>query len=492
MQDHAKKQVKEFLDRIKPFRKAWQSFEIRTGSVVVRKTEFCVIFVGTLGVLPPDQMPAPPPDPSVNAFKADRVVLPFSAFDSFIKGLHADRLVIANRTLRLGKAQQDGTVREALSPSPQFERAGETRWGRTEAAHATMLLHAGGSSLHDASGGVLSDHELDYELRTLKTPYHDVEDMLHAFYKQPKSSYFGNTSKAFFTLRAPVPVTLAPSTCIKDNRLNITIVVEGGLNPAKVDAGLILVPRDGADRREPLPLKRKHWVREGSSQKASLTVDLKEVMSCKVYLSYAGIHLVTRHFENPDIPTANVALNAHRHFDDGMTLYTRWISGAGKNAGRELEKAVGWLFHFCGFRTGAYGGGQDLDNEVDQVCLWDEGKTLVGVECTTKSTDLIQKMKNVFRRCENLNRLLPGWDIVPIVATSMARSELTDTERQTAWTDEVVLLSGDDLKELLHVAERNGTPADVVDLISKGGSAMSPPDNSGMPGMPDRGFRQRF
>jgi hypothetical protein len=424
---HARKQVAEFLELLKPFLGAWQSLEVRTGSVAVESTEFCLIFAGTLEVHPPDQLPSAPASPSTNLFKADRKAFPISHLDTLINNLFTDHLQLDERQLRFGKAKSDGTAREGLSPNHHFERAGETRWGRNELAQASIVLFSGGTSLHDASGGLLNDHDLDLQLRSLKTPYHDVDDMLQAFYRQPGAK-FGNTSKAFFSLRAPIPVTLS-QTLIKDNYLQGTIVLEGGLSPDKVELGMILIPRKGPTRREPFVLTSSHWAREENRQIATFKMDMKEILSCRLYLGYAGIHLVAREFENPEAPTANVAIIAHRHFDEGMSLFTKWLAGKGKDPGDDLEKAVGWLFNFLGFRTNGYGGGQDLDNEVDQVCMWEEGKTLLGIECTTKSTNLIQKMKNVFRRCENLKHLLPGWDIVPIVATSMARSELTETER---------------------------------------------------------------
>src|SRR5262245_60444714 len=129
MQDHAKKQVREFLGLIKPFRKAWHSFDIRVGAVTVGKSEFCVIFSGTLDVLPPDQILASSHNPSVKKFRADQIVLPFSGFDKFIEDLYVDHLRISERTILFGKPQQNGTVREGLSPSPHFERAGEMRRG---------------------------------------------------------------------------------------------------------------------------------------------------------------------------------------------------------------------------------------------------------------------------------------------------------------------------------------------------------------------------
>jgi hypothetical protein len=56
----------------------------------------------------------------------------------------------------------------------------------------------------------------------------------------------------------------------------------------------------------------------------------------------------------------------------------------------------------------------------------------------------------------------------------------------------VVLLSGDDLKELLHIAECNGTSPDCMELLSKGGSAIPPPNNAGYGmGYYDQNFRQR-
>lgn len=480
MQQYSVDQLKKFVDHLTTYSGAWRSIDLRIASTKIAGKEICLILDGRFEELPPDQLPPTPPDPSVGNFKAERIILPFDQLGKLLKDVVSEKLEVDGRSILLGKLNQDGTVREGLGLNTTFSEGGRARWGNFEQSAVIRLLQYN-QTINEASANTLNESDLELAWKSLNAPYRDTEDVLGEYFRRPTTLM--DQTKSYFLLEARVPVEFTDATGWTDGRLTVEVSIGGYLDPDLVTVGLVMIPRTGRKHRESFAWKSGDWKQNSTKHVATWARDDQDILGCEVYLRYDGSNVGSRELINRQAQTSNIAMNAHRHFDPHFEHYERWIAGQGPKPAREFERAVAWLFHFCGLRTAFYGTGQDFDNEIDQLGYWDEGKVVLAVECTTHSKDLTPKMKNVIRRCANLERAAAGWEVMPVVATCLEPKEITDTERQMAGTDKVVLLTAKQLKEIFQMAERCCPPGDVVDFLSKGGSAKPPAPQYQLPGM---------
>ena len=125
--------------------------------------------------------------------------------------------------------------------------------------------------------------------------------------------------------------------------------------------------------------------------------------------------------------------------------------------GDPFEHAVSTLLHLLGFATGHYGQNTFGGDMTDLFATYsDEGWSLV-VECTIRELDLAAKIAKLVTRAKSVARTTPG-EVYPTLVTRQPRTDISDTAREDAAREKVILITGDDLDGLVQLAAELPSP----------------------------------
>jgi hypothetical protein len=130
--------------------------------------------------------------------------------------------------------------------------------------------------------------------------------------------------------------------------------------------------------------------------------------------------------------------------------------------GRDLEKHIGLLFHLLGFTIQRF-----IKNEKempDLVAFPAKGEWLLAIECTTDTIDVNNKVVKLSGRTRRISAL-HGFRIIPIVATSLERKMVNQSDFDRAGTEQVAIITMTEVPELLRMAVEGIGNEKVLDYI---------------------------
>ncbi len=471
MQKTDSEHIDAFLDYANKFSGAWQSLDLRAGMVPHEGQDYIFALSATLDPRSVDRLPASPGDASAGLLKTRRLTYSSEQLAELFSQLRMGFLNIEGKQCILGKPLNKGEA-QSIGIHTSLKEGGLARF-RPEKGHASIVCERYETVLGNATGNILHNESmLDRALRALPTPYESYAAVVREYFGRNESHMTGDT-KGFFVLRGDIPLHFGQDLrWEKNSRVLGSVQLREQLDPGKVSVGYTLKKRDSDPVRQKITWTEEKWIAKDNGHVATFEVECGPYEECELYLRYGVESLVVKRVRNADYLPENPALLSHRHFDQDFELFNKWIAGGIKNA-KNFEMAIGWLFHFAGFQTAPYGGGNSIKNEVDQLCIWSLGKVALAVECTTDSTELSKKMKKLLHRTDDLINALPGWDVFPVLATSLPHEKIADSERRDAGTDFVVLLAAPELSAIMGATRSGAGPGEIVELLSKGGLAAS-------------------
>jgi hypothetical protein len=211
------------------------------------------------------------------------------------------------------------------------------------------------------------------------------------------------------------------------------------------------------------------------------TVGRSRIDIGKGNIEMAGSHFVVSS-ELPEIASSVVCILTYRNTTvdrkrlfkatslaetSPWTAFRTFVGGAAKlsealrsaTGGDPFEHAVSTLFHLLGFFTGHYGSTFGSDMTDIFVACPGEDWCLV-IECTTRELDLAAKISKLVTRAKEVARTMPG-EVHPVLVTRQPRTDISETAREDAAREKVVVISGDDLDGLVQLATELPSPEKV-------------------------------
>lgn len=157
---------------------------------------------------------------------------------------------------------------------------------------------------------------------------------------------------------------------------------------------------------------------------------------------------------NEEVTNPYVA--AHQQFDPELRTLERWLRGEGKDPA-DFEMSIAVLLHMCGFRV-EWTGYDNLGQDAPDVLAFGPRSNLIVGECTTDLPD-DKKIRVLAKRARQLRDKLRA-DALPVLFLGLSSEESGTTVFQTAYQEDVKVVTLDDLQQFRAYAMRE-TPAEV-------------------------------
>ncbi len=125
-----------------------------------------------------------------------------------------------------------------------------------------------------------------------------------------------------------------------------------------------------------------------------------------------------------------------------------------------FEAAVGLVLDLCGLKVASYGN-LPLNEQIDILTFMPDSPTILLVECTA-GTPTMEKLAKLHRRARGVESLGLSRDIIPALATMRGVADIPRMTFEEAERQGVILLSQEDLQELLRMARRESSIDQVV------------------------------
>jgi len=159
---------------------------------------------------------------------------------------------------------------------------------------------------------------------------------------------------------------------------------------------------------------------------------------------------------------SNVRMRTHNVVDPDLRRFVGHLQPEGWNKGKEFGEAVGLLFLFLGFHVDPLYAQSGLGDAVDSLAHDPDSSVILAIECTVGPPDAKAKLSKLIARSADLRAKLPGSDVIPVLATAIARTALSKAEEEKADRDDIALLAREDLDDLWALAQAGGTTAHAV------------------------------
>lgn len=243
--------------------------------------------------------------------------------------------------------------------------------------------------------------------------------------------------------------------------MKIQIEVMPFWDPPEIDLGLIYRFHSGITQRISQEIKELNLDQQCKAEIALLPpTDFYE----------ATIFLRTKRAVVDEItifnPTLNPMVNIYENFDRNLESLRSQLSLIGDNSG-SFEKAVENLLFFCGFSPAPFineikqKGRLDIRG-ADILAINPQDDGLFVVECTTGPMDM-DKLEKLRYRTQSLVNL--GYKAHPVIFTTAVNEGISDEVIKKGQNDKISIITKEDIKKLLLMAQRNAHPNEVSEFI---------------------------
>jgi len=458
--EYDRQKIDEYRSWCRRFTGLWRSLVVRLAWTRVADIEMVAHLHASLEVPAPQDIAAPPYDPSLENYNAEFHVLPARDLDRLLDELAKGSLTIGGRRLAVGgfTTHKPDEFRRLDSVDSGFLQRHEGHWlANPESAEAH--LRATSHNIYEATQRLLyPDVDMKPQWNALPAPFRDIDDVLACYFGLRPEQVQSLRLSAFAAFRAPVPIFFTDATGLDGKHLRIEVRAPDTTDREAVAVGLI--ENTGAVRRT---LALDSWEREDSCLVARLSLPATDLHTYTLYLAYKDACLETKEDSNPALRPSNPVLAAHRLFERSPDFTKQALRGEGKDPGRDFERAVGWLLYACGLPALDYSAfGRD---EIDLVVILPEKRLAVCVECTTGLPDLKNKLTKVYERSERLTGTLDDFEVIRAVATC-SDNEIPEDQIKVAIGHGTALLTRGHLLELEGKAHSKVTTSETVSFIN--------------------------
>lgn len=468
MNEYSIGQIDRFSQIVSEFRDAWQHLVLRAGWFQGDRAGSCAFLHADLLTDPPG---VTAPDPSVPPFHAATVVQDPESLKSFLEDLKEDRVRLGSQTLRLAAIDNGGKVLQVFQVLLQME-ASKHNPPKSRRGPATVRLQGGGLPVSGIFGENESIGAMEARWRALPQPYRGWDDVFSSYFDEPERRGSPMVS-CFVTVNAHLPLDFSSSTTLSGRRLQVAVDGHPKVDFAKVSVGAILDRQAEPPLRSTIRWDASEWKVLKTKARATRSVPSQRASSATLFLRYGDAVLGQFTQDLPEHRQGNDVVKAHEVLDPDRTNLRRWLSGQGDEKGNRrghlFEAAFVWLLHLLRLPAIPYGA---ETNEVDAVCILEDQRVALVVECTTALPDFKEKTAKLFGRARDLKKALSDYDFIPILATCLPSKDIPQDHLDRAAKDWITLLGGGELDALLKAAETGAKVEEVVAYLVRGGCAV--------------------
>ena len=278
---------------------------------------------------------------------------------------------------------------------------------------------------------------LDLELMSSETPFNGIVDLL-SFLGIPTNYQYGGDKQVELVLSLPAMVG-AQST-IKNQRLYLFVLASQSISKDSVRIGAKLVTNDKPTTHLSISSDEIAWKEEGNILIGSVEKDVADANYVQLFLSYNSEWLHTYWVSDPSkLPNSRLAV--YDLFDESHKQLDKLLHNPGTDA-RNFEVGTALLLELLGFNVSHFGAtklsdGPDLVAETPN-------RRLAVIECTTKISDLNEKIGKLLQRCMRIkdaskNMASSYVDILPVLFTNLPSGEVQHFQK--AASEQGTLLS---------------------------------------------------
>ncbi len=433
-----------FLAALEPCLDLWKSIDIRAQAATDQELGWrCETLRATL-IHEDRQIPGPwMRPPAVPDFLVVHEYWPVTRLRDLVSMLESGELLISGEHLIAKRPVGSGQHRPASYYVRTYDRtAASERYGLD---WKTVVL-TGWESLGSTPELQRARERVDAQLQAGNPPWDGVADV--------KRTFFGmSTDEAvrfdFMSWELVAPLFLRFGRCALDeNKMSLEVQVGPTTNFAEIGISMMFLFGDQTVGRKRIEMGKSDIEADGDS--ILVSEDLPETAS--------GAMCV--------LTFRDVAVDRKRLFKAGSLAETpQWLAFRALIGGADelstalrtaegndpFEHAVSTLLHLLGFTTGHYGQRTFGGDMTDLFAAHSGAEWFLVVECTTRQLDLATKIAKLVTRAKEVARAMPG-DVHPVLVTRQPRTDISDTVREDAAREKVVLVTGDDLDGLVQLA----------------------------------------
>lgn len=383
--------------------------------------------------------------PMTDVLFVTQTVRPFSDLPSLLRGLKAGQDGPTGVCYLGGVAQErdrepydwyymylDGSPRA----TPYY-----THW------HAHALVGTGDtiSGLLGAAGA----HQalLDHELRALEHPFDGLQGLASFFAGDPGRLDTAQSSSV--EVFAPLEATFHRLGCALENGI-LKLEVHSGseITRAECSIGVFALTGGSLPIRDTIELQTASWVPRGYLFAAEVSHTVADAVSVTAFLRVGGHSSDRIDLVDPSASSTNPRVAAYATVDSDLSYLKEGMRG---DDAVGFERSVARLLTFSGLHVDLLSGSKKLNRGADSIAFDSIRRIVYVVECTTSSLDSGGKLGKLVARRKAVEDALPDHRVVGIIASSLDREALSEAELAAARQDTLVVLSAEDLSDLLQL-----------------------------------------
>ena len=377
---------------------------------------------------------------------------PIARLHDLVSMLEAGDLLIAGEHVMVKRHVGN----QQYSPSSFYMRT----FDRTEANQRygldwkTMVLSAW-EGLSPSQERNRAREKIDSQLQSGDPPWDGIADVRRAFIGMTEDEARRSDFMSCEVL-APLFLRFGPCT-IEGDTLSLDFQIENTIHPADVGIAIMFLFGDQTVGRTRIVVgKGDHEVAGGH---VKVSTDLPEIASSAMtILTYRRVAVDRKRLFKAASPAETRQWLAFRTFVGSPTELSEALRTA--KGGDPFEHAVSTLLHLLGFATGHYGQNTFGGDMTDLYATYSDAGWSLVVECTVRELDLAAKIAKLVTRAKSIARTAPG-EVYPTLVTRQPRTDISDTAREDAAREKVILITGDDLDGLVQLATELPSPEKV-------------------------------
>lgn len=310
-------------------------------------------------------------------------------------------------------------------------------------------------------GSWLDFEDLERDLRCSDRPWSGVKDVLDNFFRLP----FDRNSlqhRSRIEVKVDVGLHVLGGTLLNGS-LVLDLTLSPSIKPEDVLVGVVVQPAllsDIGAQRFQKPLIEVA-TRGGETDYRVEVPVRRNAARVQVFLAYHGWPAASAGVVATPTGTSTSSARAIAVYAGDAGLRD-WLTVKADKHAAHFEAWVATLLHAFGMRATAIGEfGWDAPDIIAHAPV---GNWTVIVEATTGAPNNGDKMAKLYRRAQELSSAL-GHQVTPVLATLLDTGHVTDSDRQRAADDGIVLLTRDSLAELADRVITNGTVHDLQQVL---------------------------
>jgi hypothetical protein len=214
-----------------------------------------------------------------------------------------------------------------------------------------------------------------------------------------------------------------------------------------------------------VPIPPESWRQSGDHWLAEGETELPGRQVVTLIASLAGYAAHRHTLIDPSASGGNPRLSTFRVFDQDLESIRESLAAEGSQGAAQFDPAVCLLFALAGFQVIPLSRDNRLREAPDFIAHVPGSLVCLVVECTTGPLNSNEKLGKILARAEAVRRACPEMGVQAIIVTSLEREQVLEADLHAAAQDDLAVMCGEDLDELLTLVLGGAPINDVVSLL---------------------------